>query len=150
MHFPGKCILTRMQSAEEKLRGITIFFFFNMALRKTMVHSLKLCILSPIYTVTSLAEGKGLPSVCELWWYLQARSARGHTLNSAPHNSPSSFLPPLCQEASCHGSQPYPCAQSTLQGPTPHRHLLCADIKDATMLFPRSSCRVLGYNYVPQ
>lgn len=141
MHFPGKCILTSMQSAGEKHRRIIFIFFLNLALRKTMVHSLKPWILSPIYTVTSLAKGKGLPSECELQLYLQPRTASGpyskcefsssqlSVILSAP-TVPGSFMAWLTA---------LPMCLVKLAGQNPSPHLLCTDVKDTTMLFPKRS-----------
>lgn len=151
MYFPGKCILTSMQSTGEKHRGIIIIIIFNVALGKTMVHSFRLWILIPIFTVTSLVKGKGLPNELRLYTCFPLL---GDTLrmNSAPCS--------LCH-ALCHGSARKPhgmacilpkvlsqACRAGLQVPVCSARTL----KKPLWFFLRVAvcCRALGYNYVPQ
>lgn len=84
-----------------------------------MVHSLKPSILVLFMLLPVWQRERAFQTSVNYGCTYRFAVPEGCTLNSSPHNSLSSFLPPLCQEASCHVSQPYPCAQSTLQGPTP-------------------------------
>lgn len=65
-----------MQSVGEKTRGIIIIIIiFKHGLKKDNGSFFQA--LDPIYTVTSLAKGKGLPSECAFQLYLQPCSASG-------------------------------------------------------------------------
>lgn len=119
-----------------------------------MAHSFKPWILTPIFTVTSLAKGESLPSERELQSYRLHPNAGGPHAECEPiplqlchtfcHgcarklHGMAHILPNVLSQACRAGLQVPVCSAWTLKKP------LCFFLRAVVC------CRVLDYNYVPQ